>query len=285
MRAEKQVTDYALTQESFTITRCDHCGLLFTNPRPAAAEIGRYYDFPDYVSHTDEAEGWLNRLYRQARGIMVKRKVAWVEKLVKPESGKHLLDYGCGSGYFLAGATQAGWQTRGVEPNEKARQQANDQTGQQDRVVSSLVELQAEREQYSVITMWHVLEHVHELHTTVQTLVGMLRPGGRVVVAVPNAEAEDTKLYGNHWAAYDVPRHLYHFNPAAIRQLWQQHGVEVIDVKPMPLDTYYVSLLSERFRKGTPVNALIQAWKANGRAKRSGHYSSLIYILKRIGDE
>ena len=281
----QSVKDFALTQEEFTVWQCADCRLEFTNPRPAAGEIGRYYDFPDYVSHTDESGGWLNQAYRVARMYTVGRKVGLIDQLVKGKTvPKTLLDYGCGSGYFVAAAAKDGWQVMGLEPNEKARSQASELVGSKGKVVESLDELLATKSKFSIITLWHVLEHVHQLNETVGVLMQLLDKGGRLVVAVPNAEAEDAKHYGQHWAAYDVPRHLYHFNPNAMKDLWARHGAEVLTTKPMPLDTYYVSLLSERFRKGSAVSALLQAWKANGRASKNGKYSSLLYTLKRVGD-
>ncbi|MDO7884875.1 methyltransferase domain-containing protein [Hymenobacter cheonanensis] len=278
-----QVQDKSVSQETFTIQQCAACGFQFTNPRPDAANIGKYYESDAYVSHNSAAQGLVNRVYKVARYFTVRRKVALINRLNGGRPGQ-LLDYGCGTGHFLAGAKRGGWQVTGLEPNARARHDATARVGQPILEASALAGLAPGS--FDIISLWHVLEHVHALHDTLAQLIRKLRPGGKLLVAVPNAESLDAQHYRQNWAAYDVPRHLYHFAPAPMRQLLARHGLRLVQTLPLPLDAYYISMLSERHlapeRAGGPLAVLKAGYKSNQyAAQHGGHYSSVLYVAER----
>ena len=278
-----RVPDRSVSQEVFTIARCAGCGLLFTNPRPDAAHAGRYYESAAYVSHNAGARGLTNRLYKLARYFTVRRKVALLTRLNGGQAGR-LLDYGCGTGHFLAGARAAGWRVTGIEPAAGARADAVARVGQPILEPAALAKLPPAS--FDVITLWHVLEHVHALHDTLSLLLAALRPNGKLLIAVPNAESLDAQHYREAWAAYDVPRHLYHFVPATMRRLLAGHGLRVVETRPLPLDAYYVSLLSERRLPAERASGWLSAVRAGYKsnqyaAQHGGAYSSLLYVVER----
>lgn len=272
------VQDKSVSQESFVLVQCENCGLKFTNPRPDQESIGPYYASEAYISHSDTSKGLLNKTYRLVRSMAVKRKVELVNRL--GNKGK-ILDYGCGVGYFLQACQKQGWEVEGVEPNESARKQTEEKIGKP-LFQGSLDNLGEEI--FSVITMWHVLEHVHELNETLQTLVKATKKGGYLVIAVPNADSYDAKKYGADWAAYDVPRHLYHFNKASMQKLLKKHKLHLKEVLPMKWDSYYVSILSEKYKHGQTkmLGSFFTGFRSNLHgAKNDNSYSSQIFIAEK----
>lgn len=279
-----RVQDKSVSQETFTIQQCAACGFQFTNPRPEAASIGKYYESDAYVSHNSAAQGLVNRVYKAARYFTVRRKVALITKLNGGQPGR-LLDYGCGTGHFLAQARRTGWQVAGLEPNPRARKDAAARVGQPIQEPAALATLPPGS--FDSITLWHVLEHVHALNETLTQLIGKLTPGGRLLLAVPNPDSLDAQHYRQDWAAYDVPRHLYHFVPATMRQLLARHGLRLTQTLPLPLDAYYVSMLSEKLRApeqaGGPLAVLRAGYRSNQyAAQHGGQYSSLLYVAERV---
>ncbi|WP_375416904.1 class I SAM-dependent methyltransferase [uncultured Hymenobacter sp.] len=279
------VADRTVSGESFAIVQCAACEFQFTNPRPDAAHIGRYYESAAYVSHNSGAAGLLNQAYKMARFFTMRRKVRLVKQLVGlPGGAGRLLDYGCGTGHFLAAAQAAGWQVAGLEPNPGARAEASQRVGQP---VGAGELTDFKEGTFDVITLWHVLEHVHQLNETLARLTALLTPTGVLLIAVPNIESLDAQHYRENWAAYDVPRHLYHFAPKTMTQLLKKHQLTLRQTLPMPLDAYYVSLLSERHRaeRGGGLLATLKAgYKSNQyAAQHEGQYSSLLYVAGRRG--
>ncbi|HZY80492.1 MAG TPA: class I SAM-dependent methyltransferase [Cyclobacteriaceae bacterium] len=268
-----ETLDYTATRESFTIQRCDHCSLLLTNPRPSIDTIGKYYQSDKYISHTGGGDGVIDNIYRAVRSRTLKSKLQLVNKY---QSKFNLLDYGCGTGEFLATCKDAGWSVTGVEPSDEARLKVRKDI----TVVSDLSKVDA---QVNAITMWHVLEHVHELNETLARLRSLLTNNGTVFIAVPNHESYDARYYKNFWAGYDVPRHLWHFNKENIKTLLTRHNLRLQAIQPMKFDSFYVSLLSEGYKnpgKGGPsraVSAFTRGLLSNLKAGRDNH-SSLIYI-------
>ena len=274
------VEDKSVSKESFAIQQCEACSFQFTNPRPDAAHIGRYYESDDYVSHNSAAAGVINQAYRLARFFTVRRKVALLDRLV-PRRG-WLFDYGCGTGHFLAAAKSDGWQVAGWEPNARAREEATERAGQPigTEELSSFAS-----GSFDAITLWHVLEHVHELNETLRQLISLLKPDGVLVIAVPNVDSLDAQHYRQDWAAYDVPRHLYHFSPKTMTQLLKKHKLTILEMLPLSLDAYYVSMLSEKHRAergGGMLSVLKAGYKSNQYAEQhEGQYSSLIYVAAK----
>jgi 2-polyprenyl-3-methyl-5-hydroxy-6-metoxy-1,4-benzoquinol methylase len=275
------VKDHAVSKKEFTLCRCGDCELLFTNPRPTEEEIGPYYDFKEYYSHEDQVRSFTQWLYQKIRKSSIQRKVGLIESLVKNGS---LLDYGCGTGEFLHEAKKQHWSVRGIEPSEKARTQALGKLPTE--VLATLDEL-PEDDTYDVITLFHVLEHIHSLRKTIKKLVNHLKSNSYVVIAVPNPESADAKHYGSDWAGYDVPRHLYHFSQKSMTTFQNQFGLELVRIEPMVYDSYYVSLLSEGYKNPNSgiiaryVKAFLKGYRSNQKASKPGNYSSNIYIFKK----
>jgi SAM-dependent methyltransferase len=239
-----EATDHLVSRETFKIQECHACGLLFTSPRPGPGHIARYYQSDDYISHHDEARGFINRLYRLARKITLRRKATLVEKAVP--GGKALLDYGCGTGDFLAVARASGYEVNGIEADANARKSALEKHGIEVSPPEDLERLPLGH--FDVITLWHVLEHVHRLPETLEAFRKLLKPGGALIIAVPNAASADAAWYGKDWAAWDVPRHLYHFSDGPLLRLVTGHRFRQIATRPMYLDGFYIALLSEKHR-------------------------------------
>lgn len=274
------VDSYA-SGEMFKLCRCAQCGLLMTQEAPAEEEIGRYYATPDYISHTDTRQGAMNRAYHWARGYMLGRKARLVEHEAHCREGR-LLDIGTGTGYFAATMRKRGWQVDAVEKSRQAREFAATHFGLQvlpDHTLHTLP-----REAYQVITLWHVMEHLYQLDETWTQLFSLLEERGVLVVAVPNCSSWDARRYGAYWAAYDVPRHLWHFTPSTMQRMGEKHGFILAGHYPMPLDAFYVSMLSEKHmrHKGAFLRGLlmgIPAWVASLVSKERS--SSMIYVFRK----
>ena len=268
--------DYTASKENFSIVRCTACDFVFTNPRPKQDEIGRYYQVENYISHTGTQTGLVNKLYHFARRFTLKQKLDLVNSLVKKGA---LLDIGCGTGNFLQVVKSNGWRVTGVEPDPSAKKLAIETCGETIHEESFL--LKEHSTKFDIITMWHVLEHVHELDQRIIQLKNLLQPNGRIIVAVPNCASKDAKHYGAYWGAYDVPRHLYHFKPQDIKTLFEKNLFEVEKILPMKLDSFYVSILSEKYKGGNMLAGFWQGLLSNLHAANNfGTYSSQIYIIK-----
>lgn len=276
--------DFTVSQETFEIVQCTNCGFCYTNPRPNAQVIGKYYESEEYISHSNTKKNVVSQLYHWVRQRALQEKSKLIAKLsdFHPEKQMRLLDYGCGTGEFLHTCQKAGWRIDGVEPSENARPQAEKLTGL--NIQANLFSDYFESKKYDVITLWHVLEHIHLLNETLAYLKSRLNPKGLILLALPNRQAWDAKLFEDHWAAYDLPRHLYHFSSQDVATLAKKHELEVSDIFPMIYDAYYVSLLSEKY-KNQQTNLLKGFWtglQSNLKARKTKQYSSLIYILKPI---
>lgn len=267
--------DYTVSQEGFSIVSCKACNFKFTNPRPSDSEIGKYYKSEDYVSHSDTKKGLINRLYYMVRSRTLKQKLGLISKYV---SRGTILDYGCGTGMFLKTCATAGWKSFGFEPDADAKKLAEAKGLSVATSKGSLV-----GNKYDIITLWHVLEHVTDLDETLQFFYKTISDTGRLIIAVPNYTSADAKYYKEFWAGYDVPRHIYHFEIKTISQLLANHGFSLEATKPMKFDSYYVSMLSEKYKTGRTnyIAAFLNGLKSNSAAKDPSQYSSVIYIFKK----
>ena len=232
--------------EAFQLYRCSECGFLFTQDFPVEAEIGRYYETPDYISHSDTRKGMMNAVYHWVRSYMLRRKARLVVREAHRSTGS-LLDIGTGTGYFPHTMQQKGWQVEAVEKNEGARLFAHEHFGLQVKPEAALQEFP--EASFQVITLWHVMEHLEHLKDTWKRLHELLADKGVLIVAVPNCSSYDARKYGADWAAYDVPRHLWHFTPDTLTRLAVQQGFILAAHYPMPFDAFYVSMLTEKQRK------------------------------------
>ncbi len=273
------VKDHSVSGEDFQLVYNEELDMLETTPQPSANTLSEYYKSEDYISHTDSKRNWFEKAYHFVRGMALKRKLKLINSF--PVSGKTILDVGCGTGDFLLTAKNNAWNVYGIEPNEKARAIANSKTINQVFDTNTLQEFESGT--FDVITLWHVLEHLPNLETEIQNLNRLLKPEGRLVIAVPNFKSYDAKHYSAFWAAYDVPRHLWHFSQTSISKLFSKHNLEIEKTLPMTFDAFYVSLLSEQYKSGSknPLTAFWVGLQSNLKAKRTGEYSSLIYVLKK----
>ncbi|HWB24535.1 MAG TPA: class I SAM-dependent methyltransferase [Chitinophagaceae bacterium] len=275
-----KVKDHTVSKEIFEIWHCRACSGRFTQNVPSSAEIGGYYKAEAYVSHTDTSKGLINRMYHVVRNYTLQTKRKLVEKAAGVKKG-NLLDVGAGTGAFAAAMQQAGWTVTGLEPDETARGNALTQHKLTLQNPGELFNFSPGS--YNVITMWHVLEHVHELHHYLDTFHSLLALDGTLIIAVPNYTSYDAGVYKDFWAAYDVPRHLYHFSPQSMQQLAATHGFTVKQYRPMWFDSFYVCMLSEQYKNGGGLvkavwNGLVSNLKAMGDVKKC---SSVIYVIKK----
>ncbi|WP_340152882.1 class I SAM-dependent methyltransferase [uncultured Marivirga sp.] len=279
LRNHKVIKDHSVSKESFNIMICENCNFQFTNPRPSENDIGKYYQSEDYISHSDKANSPINLLYKLARKYALASKRKLINSIAKQKKGR-ILDYGCGTGYFLETMKANGWKTYGIEPNDIARTIANKKTA----VHNNIQNLNLKNRKFDVITLWHVLEHIHDINNTIKTLKTILKEKGKIVVAVPNIESYENSVFDEEWAAYDVPRHLYHFSQETMKTLMLKHGLKVKKVYPMKLDAYYISLLSNKYKynKNKFINSIITGYKSNTYAtNHNNNFSSLIYVIKK----
>jgi 2-polyprenyl-3-methyl-5-hydroxy-6-metoxy-1,4-benzoquinol methylase len=275
------VKDYTVSNEVFEVVECHQCSLRFTQQVPDETQIGRYYQSEEYISHTDSKKGLFNNIYQLVRGFALGSKRQLVEKNMTTQ-GKTLLDYGCGTGAFLQEMKQHGWTVTGIEPDPGAAQKAMELTSSEVKAPSALDSI--EPSSFDAITLWHVLEHVHTLNETLDKLKAALKPGGFLFIAVPNYTSHDATNYQQYWAAYDVPRHLYHFSPSAMKTLIAEHGLTMKNILPMWFDAFYVSLLSEKYKhnKTSIFSACITGAVSNLKALVNREKcSSLIYVIQK----
>jgi 2-polyprenyl-3-methyl-5-hydroxy-6-metoxy-1,4-benzoquinol methylase len=276
------VKDYSVSGEIFQLHNCRTCDALFTFNPPPPDKIGVYYQSDAYISHTDSTKGVFNKVYQWVRKIALTNKRKLIEGQCAANIQGKILDYGCGTGAFLLEMKEAGWDVTGLEPDESARNRANSLINQPVYEPEMLESL--ETGSFQVITLWHVLEHVHELHATLARLADLMTMDGLLVIAVPNHLSGDAQHYGQYWAAYDVPRHLHHFNPKSLKYLLLMHGLEITKTLPMWFDSFYVSLLSEKYKAGkmSIFPALWQGFSSNLKAiMLPGTCSSQIYLIRK----
>ena len=269
------VKDFSVSGESFSLLLNEEYQLLKTHPQPTLDRLGMYYEFDDYISHTDGKRTLFEKMYHFIKRRAIKNKLRLIEQH-QPVKGK-ILDIGAGTGDFLLEAKNKNWETVGVEPNEKAKSIAINKGV----LFADTIE-KIESNSFDVITLWHVLEHVPDVAHQVAELKRLLKPSGTLIIAVPNFKSFDANYYKTFWAAYDVPRHLWHFSKTAIEKLFDKQNMNLVAVKPMWFDSYYVSLLSEKNKTGKMnfINGLAIGFVSNVVGIFKNEYSSHIYILK-----
>jgi SAM-dependent methyltransferase len=270
------VVDHFLSKEEFELLQCANCGLIKTHPFPSPEDLPDYYKSEEYLSHGAEKKGLFASLYRLAKSYNLGKKVSLFRSLI-PEG--RVLDYGCGTGDLIAQARASGFNVRGAEPSQEAISHAPESVKQ--LIVTPEQELLADRK-YDIISMFHVLEHIDDPKSLVSSLRNKLTPGGHLVIAVPNFTSLDAEHYGPYWAAWDVPRHLWHYSPDQMIPFIEQLGFVHTDAQAMWFDAFYVSLLSERYRSGSAISGLFWAVLSNLRAllNKKRRCSSQIYLFK-----
>jgi 2-polyprenyl-3-methyl-5-hydroxy-6-metoxy-1,4-benzoquinol methylase len=275
-----QIKDFTVSRETFSVVKCDNCKFVFTQFE-SERELGYFYDSPEYISHTNSSKGLFNSLYQRIRNHTLAGKYKLINSYgIKVSS---LFDYGSGTGHFLQYCRTKNLETFGIEPSDSARaiSLANGL-----KVSNDIEKFKNEvsRETFDVITLWHVLEHVPDLNETIEFLISRMHDKSTLFIAVPNHTSLDARYYKEQWAAYDVPRHLYHFSPDSIQKLMSKHQLEMIGMKPMWFDSYYVAMLSEKYKNGNVsyVKAIWHGFRSNLNALfNKGQCSSQIYIFKK----
>ena len=269
------VKDYLVSGETFELVHDTDSDFLKTFPRPKIEELPKYYESQEYISHTDEKRGLISSLYQLVKKWSLQKKA----KLILQQHGEvgSLLDVGAGTGDFLKVAKEKGWEVYGMEPNKNAAKLA----------LEKGIDLKAslndfEGKQFDVVTLWHVLEHIPDLEETILKLAALVKPQGALIIAVPNFKSFDARYYGKFWAAYDVPRHLWHFSKESMKNLFAEN-FQLKNIEPMIFDSFYVSLLSEKYKTGRKfsLKAFWIGLLSNIKAKRSKEYSSHIYCFKK----
>jgi SAM-dependent methyltransferase len=275
--------DHFASGKNFAVFKCSKCGFLFTQDYPDENEIGEYYESDSYISHNDRAEGFSNKMYRAVRNLMMGRKKKLIRHVTGLQTGT-LLDIGSGTGYFANTMRKAGWLAKGIEINERARKFSISHFGlyvaTPDKVSSF------DSSSFDCITLWHVLEHFYNPLTYISEIYRLLKPGAACVIALPNCNSFDAEYYNQFWAAWDVPRHLWHFNPETFSLFSEKTGFTLEDLKILPFDVFYISQLSEKYKgsslpfiKGI-LKAAYFAFLSIFKKKRS---SSVVYILRKSG--
>ncbi len=269
------VKDHSVSKEFFELYYDETLDMLITSPQPNENDLGKYYESEDYISHTDNKRSLFEKAYHIVKNIALKNKLNLINS-ENPQKGR-ILDIGAGTGDFLLTAKENGWDTVGVEPSDRAKSIA---IKKGISFVGKISEL--ENNSFDVITMWHVLEHVPNLELQIQELKRLLKPTGTLIVAVPNFKSFDANHYKTFWAAYDVPIHFWHFSKKAIQSLFEKVDMRLEKILPMKFDSFYVSLLSEKYKTGKMnyLSAFFIGLKSNWKAKRTLEYSSHIYVLK-----
>ena len=272
-----KVKDFFLSNEEFTIQECKQCQFRFVNPQPETEDLQSYYKSQEYISHSNTKKGLINKIYHIARIYNLAKKYKYIRKYKKNGT---LLDIGCGTGEFLRYCKNKHWNVLGIEPDENARQFAQDVYNLNVKPYKDL--LLIEDHSFDVITMWHVLEHVQNVNEYLLEIKRLIKHDGLVFIALPNHLSYDAQKYQQYWAAWDVPRHLYHFTPISFKKLIQKYNFTITQIIHMKIDSYYVSLLSEKYKHGKVkyFSAFFNGMKSNCKAKENSNYSSLIYILK-----
>ncbi len=269
--------DYTTTGETFHVEQCTNCSMVMTNPRPDQHTADTYYQSKSYISHTSTATGLYDYIYLIIRQLTLRWKYSLIKHYV---NAGQILDVGSGTGHFLSFCKKQGTEVCGVEPSPDARAKTS-----AIQVVESLEKLPDIK--FNVITLWHVLEHIYDLQSTLEKLKALLNDHGIIFIAVPNWQSFDATHYKEKWAAYDVPRHVWHFSKDNMETLIKNSGLRLKKIIPMKLDSYYVSLLSEKNRANgqmSPSIALkgfMRGYQSNLKATTSMNYSSLIYLVQK----
>lgn len=275
-----RLKDYFLSQEEFEIKECPSCGLLFTVPRPAPEHMGKYYQSNNYFSHQENQTGFIPRIYEWVKSFNLKNKVKMATFGLPPG---RVLDIGCGVGDFLLQMKQSGWEVQGIEPSNEAKAIAQKRLGFTPLAPSDYSLL--DDASFDLITLWHVFEHVDDLKSQTSEIMRLLKPNGRLVIAVPNYQSFDCQYYKDKWAAWDVPRHLNHFTTHTLCSILSSVGFTVLWANHLRWDAYYISYLSEQYlHHSLPlIRGAFRGLVSNLKARSSNNWSSMVYFFEKEG--
>lgn len=269
--------DFTKSKKTFTISSCVNCNFKFTNPRPNEDDLSEYYISDEYISHTNNKKGLFNKLYQIARLYNINQKT----KLIGNKKAS-LLEIGSGTGELLNAFKSMGWNTTGIEPSDIARKNAFENHGL--HLFPTIEETNVKEKSQHTIMLWHVLEHIPQLNKSLKKYYNLMMDDGQLIIAVPNYKSPDANLFKEFWAAYDTPRHLYHFDKKSMKNVLEKHGFKVVKIKPMWLDAIYVSILSLKYKSNKSSflkGFLIGVWSNIKAIMHNNEHSSLIYIAKK----
>lgn len=268
-----KLKDYSVSREDFELIYNPEYDLFKTNPIPK--DLDKYYQSQDYISHTDNKRSLFEKAYHLVKQYTLSSKERRIASYVNKKG--NLLDIGAGTGDFLAYAKSQKWQVVGIEPNLQAKELARKKGVP---FVEDTTELS--NNSFDVITLWHVLEHIEDLEKQLLELRRIAKPNGLIIIAVPNFKSYDAAYYKEFWAAYDVPRHIWHFSKKSIQKLFSEKNMKLIATHPMYFDSFYVSMLSEKYKTGKInfIKAFYIGLISNCKATFSKEYSSHVYVLK-----
>lgn len=276
--------DHLVTGRKFDILKNPETTILETHPRPTKEELPTYYDSENYTSHNDKSAGIVSFCYRIIKSISTSRKIRIGQNSLSkntPQNKPRLLDVGCGTGDFLYSCLKKGWQINGIENNKNAKN--NSRTEVSSFIFDDFEFLKSQPERFDIITMWHSLEHIIDLKQTIVDMKKLLTNKGVIVVACPNHKSFDAIFYKESWAAYDLPRHLWHFDKDSISKLFVEHNMQLTKTLPMYWDSFYISILSEKIisKKNKFLKGIIVGLLSNVSAMFSKEHSSLIYVFNK----
>ena len=276
--------DHLVTGRKFDILKNPETTILETHPRPTKEELPTYYDSENYTSHNDKSAGIVSFCYRIIKSISTRRKIRIGQNSLSkntPQNKPRLLDVGCGTGDFLYSCLKKGWQINGIENNKNAKK--NSRTEVSSFIFDDFEFLKSQPERFDIITMWHSLEHIIDLKQTIVDMKKLLTNKGVIVVACPNHKSFDAMFYKESWAAYDLPRHLWHFDKDSISKLFLEHNMQLTKTLPMYWDSFYISILSEKIisKKNKFLKGVIVGLLSNVSAMFSKEHSSLIYVFNK----
>lgn len=276
MMKDKYIKDLSVSQEEFVL-KYDYKYDCYKTEFTRWERLGSYYKSENYISHTDGNRNWFEKIYQFVKKYTIRKKWQLIKKL---QTNSHLkvLDIGCGTGDFLKYGKDSGMLVQGIEPDESARNLC-----EQKGIVVSKSLHEITDDEFNVITLWHVLEHVEDPNVYFEFFKEKLAANGTLLIAVPNFRSYDAQYYKEYWAAWDVPRHLWHFSKKTMKRLGTEHGFDLMHIKPMYFDSFYVSLLSESYKNGSKniLKAFYIGLKSNGKGNRTKEHSSHIYIFKK----
>lgn len=276
--------DCAGSGERYLVARCEKCGMIFTLGAPEESDTSNDRIDRD-ISPLVKPDGFLDWLYTMTRRVSMKRKARFVEKESRLSMGR-LLNYGAKSGIFSSLMERRGWKVTSLEGNYERRRFSLEMFHHRMMDISEIDRLQPAS--FDVITMWHTFEHQAHPGPLMDRLFKLLKPSGILIIAAPNCDSADARFYRSDWAAWDVPRHLWHFNPVTMKATLQQKNFILMDHCRMPFDAFYISILSEKNR-GSRCAVLkgflrgIGFWIRGKRDRRKS--SSIVYVFRKNNKE
>ena len=239
----------SVTGDWFEIVRCTVCGLARTDPQPAANELDRYYPAGYHASSKRYRLGLEKTL-----SVIHRARIRRIERLTGGPG--RVVDVGCGPGWFLDQMRRKGWETRGTERCATATEQARDVLNLDVRA-QDLDDLAAEGISYDAVVLWHVAEHVPDPATTLVKIARLLRPGGVLMIAVPDFGSPEARIGKAGWFHLDVPRHMFHFTADTLINLLRGAGLEPREVVHVaPEYDLFSFVQTTQNRLGLPPNLL-----------------------------